>query len=147
MTQRSDTAGHREGADLGPGFWLNQDPYQRAEPLPGDRSVEIAVVGGGFTGLWTALVLRRRAPSLEVAVLEQAAVGYGASSRNGGFCEPSLTHGYANGKRHFPHEIEELERLGRANYSELLDFVARHGIQCDLERSGVLELATTPWQE
>ncbi len=130
----------------GPSFWLEQDSYLPAPPLTGPARADVAVVGGGFTGLWAAIALKERDPRLEVCVLEQEVVGHGASGRNGGFCEPSLTHGYANGARHFPDEIEELERLGRANFDGLLDFVENHRIACDLERSGVLEVATTPWQ-
>jgi glycine/D-amino acid oxidase-like deaminating enzyme len=132
--------------DRGPSFWLGQGDYLPAESLPGSVRADVVVVGGGFTGLWTAIALKERDPRLEVCLLEQEVVGYGASGRNGGFCEPSLTHGYANGVRHFPEEIEELERLGRENFNGLLEFVARHRISCDLERPGVLEVATTPWQ-
>ena len=132
--------------DRGPSFWLGQDEYLPAHPLNGRVRADVAVVGGGFTGLWTDIELKERDPRLEVCLLEQEVVGYGASGRNGGFCEPSLTHGYANGARHFPEEIDELERLGRDNFDGLLDFVERHRISCDLERPGVLEVATTPWQ-
>jgi glycine/D-amino acid oxidase-like deaminating enzyme len=103
-------------------------------------------VGGGFTGLWTAIEICGRNPTLRVAVLEQEVVGYGASGRNGGFCEPSLTHGYANGLRHFPDEIDELERLGRENFWGLAEFIEAHEIDCDFEHNGVLEVATAPWQ-
>ncbi len=139
-------AGQDWKGDRGPSFWLSQDDYCPAQPLGGRIRADVVVVGGGFTGLWTAIALKQGDPRLEVCVLEQEVVGYGASGRNGGFCEPSLTHGYANGVRHFPDEIEELERLGRENFDGLLDFVERHQIACDLERPGVLELATTPWQ-
>ena len=58
-------------------------------PLQGDAEVDVAIVGGGYTGLWTALALRERDPSLRVAVLEKEIVGWGPSGRNGGFL-----HGY-----------------------------------------------------
>jgi glycine/D-amino acid oxidase-like deaminating enzyme len=132
--------------DPGPSFWLRQDPYLPGNSLSGPAEVDIAIVGGGFTGLWSAIEIRRRRPSLRVAVLEQEVVGYGASGRNGGFCEPSLTHGYANGLRHFPQEIAELERLGRENFLELAGFIREHRIDCDFELNGVLEVATAPWQ-
>ncbi len=103
-------------------------------------------MGGGFTGLWTAIEICGRSPTLRVAVLEQEVVGYGASGRNGGFCEPSLTHGYANGLRHFPDEIEELERLGRENFRGLAEFIEEHAVDCDFEPNGILEVATAPWQ-
>ncbi len=76
-------------------------------------------------------------------MLEQQGVAHGASGRNGGFCEASLTHGLANGLRHFPAEIEELERLGKENFRGLVAFVAEHAIACDLEQTALLEVATT----
>ena len=71
-----------------------------------DGTADVAIVGAGFTGLWTAIALTDTDPTLRVAVLEAETVGFGASGRNGGFCEASLTHGLANGIRHFPDELE-----------------------------------------
>ena len=77
--------------------------------------VDVAIVGGGFTGLWTAIALTDTDPALRIVVLEAETVAFGASGRNGGFCEASLTHGLANGIRHFPDELERLEREGIDN--------------------------------
>ncbi|MGH7776550.1 MAG: NAD(P)/FAD-dependent oxidoreductase [Candidatus Dormibacterales bacterium] len=129
---------------LAPSFWLAHLPYSPAPPLEGDHRAQVAVVGAGFTGLWTALELRRRDPTLEVAVLEQGVAGFGASGRNGGFADPSLTHGLANGVRHFPGEVDELERLGRENFAGLVADLEALGIDCDLETSGMLDVATRP---
>lgn len=85
-------------------------------------------------------------PSLRVVVLEMETVGFGASSRNGGFCSASLTHGLANGIRHFPEELALLRREGLANLAGLIDFTRRHGIECDLEETGVLDVADQAWQ-
>src|SRR5207237_10847550 len=62
---------------------------EEAPPLEGELDADVAVVGGGFTGLWTALALREREPSARVVVLEAETCGAGPSGRNGGFC-----HGY-----------------------------------------------------
>jgi glycine/D-amino acid oxidase-like deaminating enzyme len=115
-------------------------------PLRGDAACDVVVVGAGFTGLWTAIALTDTDPSLRVTVLEAASVGYGASGRNGGFCEASLTHGLANGIRHFPDELELLEQEGVANLVGLVAFVGEHGIECDLEETGVLSVADHPYQ-
>ena len=76
-----------------PSWWLDEAQAHRPEPaapsLAGPLEVDVAVVGGGYTGLWTALALREREPSLSVAVLEARAIGDGPSGRNGGFL-----HGY-----------------------------------------------------
>ena len=76
-----------------PSWWLEEARAQRptapAPPLEGDLDVDVAVVGGGYTGLWTALALRERDPSLRIALLEAREIGEGPSGRNGGFL-----HGY-----------------------------------------------------
>ncbi len=108
--------------------------------------MDVAIVGGGFTGLWTAIALTDTDPALRVAVLEAETVAFGASGRNGGFCEASLTHGLANGIRHFPDELERLEREGVDNLQGLIAFTREHGIDCDLEETGTLSLADQPYQ-
>src|SRR6187431_3016959 len=128
-------------------YWLAASPAGRPYPfLSGDLSCDIVVIGGGFTGLWTAISLTDTDPSLRVAVLEGATIGYGASGRNGGFCQASLTHGLANGIRHFPDELDILEREGVENLDGLIAFTRAHGIDCDLEETGTLALADQPYQ-
>ena len=69
-------------------WWLDEAPPDpEAPPLAGDAEADVAIVGGGYTGLWTALELKRRDPALRVVVLEAEHVGYGPSGRNGGFLE------------------------------------------------------------
>jgi glycine/D-amino acid oxidase-like deaminating enzyme len=131
-------------------YWLRDPaPPDTGDPplAPGERvAVDVAIVGGGFTGLWTAIALTDTDPSLRVAVLEMEVVGFGASGRNGGFCEASLTHGLANGIRHFPDELETLEHEGIENLQALIAFTREHGIDCDLEETGTLALADRPYQ-
>jgi glycine/D-amino acid oxidase-like deaminating enzyme len=130
-------------------YWLAAAPGSAVAPAPplrGEGAADVAIVGGGFTGLWTAIRLLEADPALRVAVLEMEHVGFGASGRNGGFCEASLTHGLENGLRHYPDEIEVLLREGHANLRELVDFTRAHGIDCDLEETGILVLADRPAQ-
>ena len=103
------------------------------------------MVGGGFTGLWTALLAKERDPSADVVLLEGRTAGWAASGRNGGFCSASLTHGLANGLERFGPEMPVLDRLGRENLDEIAATVARHGIDCGFERTGELAVATRPW--
>ncbi len=131
----------------GGSFWFSTgDPGPRRPPALGRQRVDVAVVGGGFTGLWSAITLLEADPGLRVAVLEAEQVAFGASGRNGGFCAASLTHGLANGLLHFPDEIEVLEAEGRRNLAELVAFVRSEGIDAELEETGTLDVATEPHQ-
>ena len=104
------------------------------------------MVGGGFTGLWTALLAKERDPSRDVVLLEARTVGWAASGRNGGFCSASLTHGIGNGLERFPDEMPLLEKLGEQNLREIGETIATRDIDCDFQLTGELSVATAPWQ-
>ncbi|WP_441250036.1 NAD(P)/FAD-dependent oxidoreductase [Kitasatospora sp. McL0602] len=128
-------------------FWL-EDPG-RPEALPalvGDTKCDLLVVGGGYSGLWTALIAKERDPSLDVVLIEGHEVGWAASGRNGGFCAASLTHGFGNGLQRWPGELGELERQGLVNLQAMEDAVKRYGIDCEWERTGEIDIATQPHQ-
>ncbi|MGW9120922.1 NAD(P)/FAD-dependent oxidoreductase [Streptomyces sp. NPDC055663] len=128
-------------------FWLDDpDRPQAASALTGGTTCDLLVVGGGYTGLWTALVAKERDPSLDVVLIEADEAGGAASGRNGGFCESSLTHGLHNGLDRWPDEIGVLERLGRENLQAMEDTIERHGIDCAWERTGSISVATEPYQ-
>jgi glycine/D-amino acid oxidase-like deaminating enzyme len=128
-------------------YWLAASETGPARPpLGADRRADVAIIGAGFTGLWTALALSDSDPGLRVVVFEAESVGFGASGRNGGFCSASLTHGLANGIRHFPDELAILEREGVDNLRALVAFTRMHGIDCDLEETGILDVADQPHQ-
>jgi glycine/D-amino acid oxidase-like deaminating enzyme len=126
-------------------LWL--DSAQRPEPRPAlteDTAADLLVVGGGFTGLWSALRAVERNPGRDVLLIEADRIAEHATGRNGGFCEASLTHGEANGRNRWPTEYDELERLGRENLDEIARTVARYGIDCGFTRGGTLAVATRP---
>jgi glycine/D-amino acid oxidase-like deaminating enzyme len=128
-------------------FWLDQP--DAPEPLPalaGHPTTDLAIVGGGFTGLWTALLAKERDPSRDVVLLEARAVASAASGRNGGFCSASLTHGIGNGLERFGAEMPLLEKLGEQNLSEIGATIASHDIDCDFQLTGELSVATAAWQ-
>jgi glycine/D-amino acid oxidase-like deaminating enzyme len=104
------------------------------------------VIGGGFSGLWTALMAKERDPRRNVVLVEGRRIAWGGTGRNGGFCSASITHGLGNGMERFPGEIDVLERLGRENLDEIERAVARYEIDCDFARTGDLSVATEPWQ-
>ena len=130
-------------------YWLAASPAGPDRPplaAGSATTAAVAIVGAGFTGLWTALALTDTDPSLDVVVLEAESVGFGASGRNGGFCQASLTHGLANGILHFRDELEILEAEGLRNLADLIAFTRTHGIDCDLEETGDLAVADQPHQ-
>ena len=134
-----------DGSRLSP-FWLEGLASTSFPTYSGTDLWDLAVVGGGYTGLWTALQAKERDPSLRVVVLEGKTIGHAASGRNGGFVEATLTHGEANGKSRFPQEYERLDQLGLENLDELEATIIRLGIDCDFERTGSLAVATEDYQ-
>ncbi len=143
MSTRVGTPPGSGPAPAGGSFWFaSGDPGPVRAPASGHSRVDIAIVGGGFTGLWTAIALLDTDPSLRVAVLEADRVGWGASGRNGGFCEASLTHGLSNGLLHHAEEIDVLEAEGKQNLAELVAFVRDEDIDAELEATGTLGVAT-----
>ncbi len=138
------TPAHRDAyadAQVRP-FWLDGlPPGPEAPPPAGVAEADLCIVGGGFTGLWAALHAKAADPAREVALLEADTCGYGASGRNGGFLQSSLTHGLANGQARFPDEMTTLERLGDENYAGLRSDLAAHRIDCELEETGDLTVA------
>ncbi len=128
-------------------FWLDDSARPHRRPvLTGHGRCDLAVVGGGYSGLWSALLAKERDPSRSVVLLEAESIAWAASGRNGGFCEASLTHGSANGLDRFSDEFDVLERLGRENLRELRQTVQRYGIDCELEATGQLNVATEAYQ-
>lgn len=117
------------------------EPAERAA-LPGDRDADVAIVGAGFTGLWTAYSVLRADPTLRVVVLERERVGFGASGRNGGWCSALL-----------PMSLDALAatagrdaavRMQREMFAAVADVTgatAREGIECDLAHGGYVGLA------
>jgi hypothetical protein len=142
----SITEAHLEAiadADPYPYWYEDADEPDSNPTLVRTISADLCVVGGGYTGLWTALLAKERDPSRDVVLIDARQVGSAASGRNGGFMEASLTHGVANGQRRFPDELAVLERLGLENLNQIEAAIGRYQIDCDYERTGVIDVATT----
>jgi glycine/D-amino acid oxidase-like deaminating enzyme len=130
-------------------FWHDTVPgtLTPGEPLAGDTEADVAIVGAGFTGLWTAYYLARADPSLRIVVCEREIAGFGASGRNGGWCSAL-----------FPASLSKLERMaGReaaiaqqramhATVDEVGRAAAAEGIDCHFAKGGTVMLARSPVQ-
>ena len=132
------------GTTLG-SVWLDTDRPQHS-PAAGPTTCDLLVVGGGYTGLWSALHAARRHPDRRIVLIEADRIGWAASGRNGGFVDASLTHGYENGKSRWPNEIDALEHMGMENLDGMQAEIDELGLQVDWQRTGMLTVATEPHQ-
>jgi glycine/D-amino acid oxidase-like deaminating enzyme len=130
-------------------MWLDPEVSGERPSYPrlsGPLTCDLLVVGGGYTGLWTALHAAERNPGASIALIEGERLGWAASGRNGGFVDASLTHGAHNGKTRWPDEFDELERLGLANLNGMQADIQTYGMEVDWRRSGMLAVAVEPHQ-
>ncbi len=140
----SSAAAYRDPAayrDLS--FWhaTVPGPLSPRPPLEGDTAADVAVVGGGLTGLWTAYYLAKSDPSLRIVVLEKEIAGFGASGRNGGWCSalfPSSTA--ALERRHGRDAALAMRQAMIATVDEVGRVAAAEGIECDYVKGGTLAL-------
>lgn len=128
-------------------FWIEDvhDP-RTFRALTADHATDLAVVGGGYAGLWSAVRAKQRDPGRRVVLLEARRLGWAASGRNGGFCDASVTHGEENGRNRWPDEYDVLDRLGRENLDGIHATVEEFGMDVDLERTGELTMAVEEHQ-
>lgn len=111
-------------------------------PLDGDTSVDVAIVGGGFTGLWTAYYLSERDPSLSILVIEREICGFGASGRNGGWAVGDLAAGFdAYARRSNPQSAGRLLDYVHGSVDEIARVVAAEAIECGFAKGGVIRFA------
>lgn len=128
-------------------YWLDDPGRPAPRPaLVGDEHCDLLVVGGGYSGLWTALLAKERDPRRDVVLVEGDRIGWAASGRNGGFCAASLTHGFGNGLARWPDELAALQEQGQRNLDAIEDTLARYDIDCDFARTGEITVATAPHQ-
>lgn len=133
-------------AKSGP-FWASTIPETPpCASLSADTTCDLAIVGGGFTGLWSALKARERHPDATILVLDGKRCGQDASGRNGGFCAPSISHGVSNALERHHNEAETLIRLGQENLNEYAQDLDRYEMDAGFSRCGKLNVAATPWQ-
>jgi len=128
-------------------FWLASQPYQENPPLAGSINADVAIVGGGFTGMSTAYYLKKAEPNQRVVVLESDVVGFGASGRNGGFAMTLMGLMLSTTAFRFGKEKARIAHdFGHRAVEHLGEMVAEHSIDCDYEKPGLFTVATSPAQ-
>jgi glycine/D-amino acid oxidase-like deaminating enzyme len=110
-------------------------------PLEGDQRADVAILGGGFTGLATAYHLARRFPERRIVILEGARCGYGASGRNGGFADVTYAGFPAYLAAHGPERARVVYDAITLGMASIERFVTEHGVDCDFEHNGSLRMA------
>lgn len=129
-------------------YWLGLDEYTPDPPLNGDVEADVAIVGGGFTGLWTAYHLLKADPGLTVTVIESAAVGYGASGRNGGFGMTLVHRSLQDLVRHLGRErAMAIHRAAETAVHAIQEVCDQESIDADLMPNGLLTVSNTPLQD
>jgi glycine/D-amino acid oxidase-like deaminating enzyme len=125
-------------------FWHDTvpDDLTPRPPLPGELDVDVAIIGGGLTGLWTAYYLAKSDPGLRIAILEKHIAGFGASGRNGGWCSALFPASTAALERR--HGLEPALAMRRAmidTVDEVGRVIAAEGIDCDFAKGGTISYA------
>ncbi|HTO05913.1 MAG TPA: FAD-binding oxidoreductase [Myxococcota bacterium] len=127
---------------------LPEGAVQPRAPLEGDADFDVAIVGAGYSGLWTAYYLKRLRPELRIGIVESEVAGYGASGRNGGWCVGLLAG--VEGLMHRPERRADglaLQREMYATVDEVGRVAAAEGIDCHFRKGGSARVAVTRAEE
>jgi glycine/D-amino acid oxidase-like deaminating enzyme len=129
--------------------WMStvDDDLTPRPALAADIDVDVAIIGAGFTGLWTAYYLAVADPTLRIAVLESEIAGYGASGRNGGWCSALFPQSIgALARRHGRDQAVAMHRAMAGSIDEIGRAAAAEGIDCDFAKGGTVVLARSALQ-
>lgn len=125
-------------------FWMRSVGYpERRMPLPGNIEVDVAIIGAGLTGLWTAYYLKKDSPNLNIAIIEKEFAGFGASGRNGGWmsAEPAgQFRRYA--KAHGTESARNLQKQMFGAVEESVNVAKLEGFDEDIKHDGLIHAAT-----
>ncbi|WP_275440672.1 FAD-dependent oxidoreductase [Vibrio sp. Of7-15] len=131
-------------------FWFRQamelEPNYQAKVLKQDIETDVCIVGGGYTGLWTAITLKQQRPELDIVIIEKGLCGSGASGRNGG-CMLTWSTKYLSLKKLYGEEqAVQLVKASEQAVYEIEAFCQTHNIDAELRRHGTLYTATNQAQ-
>ncbi len=131
------------------GYWIHEAGHQPEFPsVDGDHRFDVLVIGGGFTGLWTAYHLKSREPDLEVALVESHRIGHGPSGRNGGFVDAMWVSFSSLVKRYGDQQALALARASERSVHQVGEFLEHHGVDAWYRLSGYLNVSTAPaWDD
>ena len=124
-------------------FWFKSGGVENKtinQPLRGSHEADIVIIGGGYTGLSSAYHLKQHFPQKKIVLLEGAFCGYGASGRNGGFC---ITTGLLDWNQKVPEQRQKDLRVSSYGINFIKRMIAEHGLACDFQETGLLEMAIT----
>ena len=122
-------------------FWFKAADLRNQKinaPLRGSHKADVAIIGGGFTGLSSAYHIRKKFPEKRIVLLEGACCGYGASGRNGGFC---IATSLLNWEETDPKRRQKDLEVSLYGLSHIKRVISEHGVACDFEENGMLEVA------
>jgi glycine/D-amino acid oxidase-like deaminating enzyme len=130
------------------GYWIDEaGPPAPTPPLSGDLDVDVAIVGGGFTGMWTAWHLSGAEPDLRIALVESHRIGCGPSGRNGGFVDSMWVTFEKMKQRYGLPGALRLARASEDSVRQIGEFCEEQGVDAWYRRAGYLNVSTSPTQD
>ncbi|HMT04595.1 MAG: FAD-dependent oxidoreductase [Solirubrobacterales bacterium] len=130
------------------GYWIKEAGPQPEQPsLEGAHSFDALVIGGGFTGLWTAYHLKTAEPDLKIGLLESGSIGHGPSGRNGGFVDAMWVSFASLAARYGPGPALALARASERSVAQVGEFCEQHQVDAWYRPSGYLNVSTAPAQD
>ena len=128
-------------------YWWETEPVEPGPPLEGSERADVCIVGGGYTGMWTAYFLKRADPAIDVAIVERSWAGSGASGHNDGYAmtvlDMSLHHLV---EHHGPERAGAAHEAVARSVVEIGEFCDEHGVECDYDLCGFAALAVNDGQ-
>lgn len=131
-------------------FWITdalaREENQPSEPLIGEQQADVCIIGGGYTGLWSAIKLKQKKNDIRVSIIEKGLCGQGASGRNGG-CMLTWSGKFPSLRKAFGESAAiELVKQSESAVGSIKHFCAKHGIEADIRTDGAIYTATNEAQ-